>query len=170
MSNHIEKLVPEIRRQARALFRELDVLKGIFQDSGYTYSQCHALFELNQHGMLSSGELAEILRLDKSTTSRLLSSMLAMGLVQAETNPDDQRQKIYRLTEKGRQATACNNEAADEQVGGALALLDAGEQATALKGMQLYTKALRQSRLQKDYRLRPIEKTMKPWPGSSGRL
>ena len=156
MSTPIDNLVPRLRQQARVLVRELDVIKGIFQDTGYTYSQCHALFELQQHQLLSSGELASILQLDKSTTSRLLKSLSAQGLVKSETNGLDHRQKLFALTPAGQEATRCNNNLADRQVREALQLLKEEERQAVFQGLQLYAKALRQSRLQREYTLRPI--------------
>lgn len=149
--------ISQLRHSSRALVRELDLLKGVFQDTGYTYSQCHALFELQQHKMMAAGELAAALRLDKSTTSRLLKSLQAKGLVKSETNAIDQRQKFFALTAAGREATRCNNALADEQVQQALQLLDETERQAALQGLSLYAKALRQSRLQREYTLRPIQ-------------
>lgn len=156
MDPHFNGLIPELRRYSRALVRELNLISGVFQDTGYTYSQCHTLFELQQHKVLGAGELAGILRLDKSTASRLLKGLREQGLVKSETNGMDQRQKLFSLTAAGQEAVRCNNRLADEQAAGALALLEEAERQDVLRGMQMYAKALRRSRLQKEYRLRPI--------------
>ncbi|MCB9293557.1 MAG: MarR family transcriptional regulator [Lewinellaceae bacterium] len=149
--------ISQLRQSSRTLVRELDLLKGVFQDTGYTYSQCHALFELDRHGMMAAGELAEALRLDKSTTSRLLKSLVEKGLVKSEINGMDQRQKFFTLTPAGQEATRCNNALAEAQVEQALQLLDETEREAALQGLSLYAKALYQSRLQHDYTLRPVQ-------------
>lgn len=157
MDTQLDGLIPELRLHTRALVRELDVIKGVFQDTGYTYSQCHALFELQQHKMLSAGELADFLQLDKSTTSRLLKGLREKGLVKSQANAQDYRQKFFTLTPSGQEATRCNNRLADEQVAAALSLLEEPERQAILLGLQSYAKALRQSRLQKQYKLRPIQ-------------
>jgi putative acetyltransferase len=139
------------------MVRELDVLRGVFQDTGFSYSQCHALFELQQHTSLTTNELAELLRLDKSTVSRLLSGLKEKGLVDATIKPSDQRQKAFRLTAEGRKATQCNNELADQQVRQALSLLDENERSIVERGLALYSKALRQSRQQEAFVIRKIK-------------
>ena len=146
-----------IRQHSRQLVRELDMLKGIYQDSGLTYSQCHALFEIQQHGGLTTNDLSNILLLDKSTTSRILKGLTERGLVSVSINPNDQRQKRFRLTEAGEQSVVCNNETADGQVKAALSLLQPDEIQQAINGLKYYAKALNQSRLQGAYILREIQ-------------
>jgi len=145
-----------IRHHSRQMVRELDVLRGVFQDTGFSYSQCHALFELQQHHALTTNELAELLRLDKSTVSRLLSGLKEKGLVDATVNPNDQRQKAFRLTPEGEKATRCNNDLANHQVQDALGLLSEEEINTVQQGLALYSKALRQSRQQQAFTFRLI--------------
>ena len=63
-----KKTVSQIRQHSRQLVRELDIVKGVYMGSGYTFSQCHVLFELSLHKSLSLMELAEILLIDKSVS------------------------------------------------------------------------------------------------------
>ena len=149
-------MVKEIRQHSRQMVRELDLLKGIFQDSGCSYSQCHALFEIEQKGILNLMELSNLLLLDKSTTSRLVKGLMEQGLVKMGKTEKDQRQKLYSLTENGQKTVDFNNEKASAQVAKAIQLLDKEEQLKVEEGLKLYARALGRSRLQSGFEIRPI--------------
>lgn len=154
----LKETVRAVRQYSRDLVRELDMLKGVFQDTGFTYSECHVLFELNQHKILNLMELASLLRLDKSNASRLLSTLTGKGLIAVEEHPTDKRQKRFSLTEAGKVAVSHNNCLADDEVSGALALLTTDDRAQLAEGLHKYAKALRHSRQQKAFVFRPIQR------------
>lgn len=160
--NTAQSFIAEIRAGARRLVREWNLLEGAFLSTGYSYSQCHALFELAQHGALSPVQLADQLLLDKSTISRLLSNLLHKGLVKVQKDTADRRQKWYSLTEAGRAVLEQNNCLADRQTAGALELLSTEEQEKVREGLMLYAKALSRSRLQSAYLVRPIKPADNP--------
>lgn len=154
--------VQAVRAFSRNIVRELDVIKGVFQDTGLTYSECHTLFELEQHKLLNLAEIADIIQLDKSTASRVLKSLLKKGLVSISKNSQDQRQKLFSLTEAGIQSTHQTNCLANDQVQKALNLLTSAEVQAVLDGLKLYSKALSQSRKQTAFQIRPMEKRDNP--------
>ncbi len=147
----------QIRQHSRQLVRELNVLKVDYLDTGFTFSQCHVLFELWQHKGLHLMELAEHLLLDKSNTSRTLKKLVQMGLVKAEKVEADNRQKLFQLTPKGEKALRAIVELADAQVQSAIDNLSEGQQATVISGLKLYANALTKCRLQEDFVLRRIQ-------------
>lgn len=153
----LDQSITQVRSSSRLLVRELNFLKGSFNDTGFSYSQCHILFELDKHKILNLKELSDILRLDKSTTSRVIKRLIDKGLVKIDRHDNDQRQKLYSLTNNGKEATKCNNQLASMQVENALALLNQEEQALVKKGLQLYAKTLSQLRKQQAFTIRPIE-------------
>ena len=153
----ISQKILNIRSSSRQLVRELNFLKGAFNDTGFSYSQCHMLFELDVHKVLNLAELSEILRLDKSTSSRIIKKLIDKGLVQVTKNENDQRQKLFSLTPLGKACTVDNNLKASAQVGGAIDLLDEAERNIVQTGLKLYAKSLYQSRVQKDFSIRLIE-------------
>lgn len=147
--------VESIRRASRELIRELGFLhRGDIL--GLTHSECHALIELGQWGHLGMSELAELLRLDKSTTSRLLTSLASKRLV-AQRRGKDARQRLVRLTEKGRQRLEAVHDLANAQVSGALEELSEEDRAAVERGLQLYGRALKRRRHQGAFTIRPIE-------------
>jgi len=67
-------------------------------------SQAFALHELDSDTPLSQRDLAERLRLEKSTVSRLVAEMERTGLVVREREPGNRRLYRLRLTDAGRAA------------------------------------------------------------------
>jgi DNA-binding MarR family transcriptional regulator len=65
-------------------------------------SQAFALHELDTDTPLSQRDLAERLRLDKSSVSRMAAEMERKGLLVRERDPGNRRSYQLRLTEQGR--------------------------------------------------------------------
>ena len=158
--NEIEaELIPEVRplRQAsREVVRELGMLEQTYAPAGVTHSQCHALVELSQAGMLTVGELARRLRLDKSVVSRLTRQLVERRLVLAHAPGDDRRKKALSLSASGRRMVERIHRSADTRVQQALSMLPDPQRQTILEGMGLYARALRRARLHQRVTLRPI--------------
>jgi DNA-binding MarR family transcriptional regulator len=76
--------------------------------SGHSFplSQAFALHELDTSEALSQGDLANRLRLEKSTVSRLVAEMEQEGLLERERDPGNRRYYRLRLTDRGRAAHA----------------------------------------------------------------
>ena len=149
-------LIEDVRRNVRQLVREWDLLKGSYKDSGCSYSQCHALLELREHHELSIGELASLLLLDMSTTSRLIKNLQDKALVQIQTKGSDKRQKHLVLTRLGQEKLEKIDASAQIQTVDALETLLPAEKKMVREGLRLYARALEQHRLQKAFRIRPI--------------
>ncbi len=66
-----------------------------------TPSQAHALQVLGQEEMLTQYQLASQLRLEKSTVSRLVQSLVERGWVERASNPDNRREMLLTLTDAG---------------------------------------------------------------------
>ena len=65
-------------------------------------SQVFALHELDAGTPLSQQDLADRLRLEKSTVSRMAADLERKGLLVRERDPDNRRLYRLRLTDKGR--------------------------------------------------------------------
>jgi putative acetyltransferase len=154
----VKSVIHQIRQHSRQLVRELDIVKGVYLGTGYTFSQCHVLFELSAHQGLTLMELAEQLLIDKSNTSRTVKKLVEQGLVKVERVSSDNRQKLFRLTPKGEKVLLQTTRLADQQVAKALENLGESQQEQVIEGLQLYASALRKSRLQARYTIRPIQK------------
>jgi DNA-binding MarR family transcriptional regulator len=112
-------------RKLRALLRKLVRLLSYEEtESGYscglTFTQCHCLLEIGEKESTTVAELADSLKLDKSTLSRTVKGLVTRRLVQRREPPDDRRFKILRLTTKGEAVRREIDARADERFGRAL--------------------------------------------------
>ena len=150
--------VLETREASRRLVRELDLIKEKVGLAGIPYTQGHILLYLESQGLLTIAELAELLRLDKSTTSRAISSMAEKGYLKLNASRIDKRLKPVALTAKGRSLVERIHRVANAEVEAALSLLHERERETVISGMRLYARALHRSRTQRRYKIRKIRK------------
>jgi|WetSurMetagenome_2_1015567.scaffolds.fasta_scaffold311046_2 DNA-binding MarR family transcriptional regulator len=96
--------IMEFRKSLRKLQRKLaEQLDGDSICCGATIAQCHALLAIEEKGHTTVTGLAAELELNKSTLSRTIESLVAMGLVNRETNSDNRRSQHIRLTGNGEQ-------------------------------------------------------------------
>lgn len=154
----MNELIERVRYASREIVRELGLLS---KDDGYDLplSFRHALIELDAHGSLSQVELGDLLRLNKSTISRMVQKLIQQKLIAVVNNDNDQRFKHLYLTESGNKALLKINRAADQQVHHALLSLTANEQVMVASAMAVYAKALKRARMQQDYRIRLIRQS-----------
>jgi putative acetyltransferase len=154
-------MYPEVlplRQASRELVRELGFLQPDFKEAGLLHSHTHALLEIERHGRLSQRALAAALRLDKSTTSRVVQALAAAGLVKVAPDQLDARVRAASLTASGRAKVAEIHQLANHRVQSALALLSTAERGIVLEGMARYSRALAQSRARGAYQLKPVER------------
>jgi MarR family 2-MHQ and catechol resistance regulon transcriptional repressor len=69
-------------------------------------TQCYALETLVDHGPMRLGALAERLFLDKSTTSRVVGSLVKKGYVEQQAEEADRRATALRVTPRGHRLCA----------------------------------------------------------------
>jgi DNA-binding MarR family transcriptional regulator len=65
-------------------------------------SECHALAAIERFGPAPLKKIVSSLRLDKSTTSRIVSSLLKKGYVQCHRDEEDARRIRISVTNSGR--------------------------------------------------------------------
>ena len=70
---------------------------------GISVTQCYALEALVKHSPLTLNELASRLYLDKSTASRVVSTLEKKGFIQRRTYTHDRRAVNLSVTKKGQQ-------------------------------------------------------------------
>jgi DNA-binding MarR family transcriptional regulator len=107
-------------------------------------SQAFALHELDTDDPLSQRELAERLRLEKSSVSRLAAEMERHGLLVRERDPRDHRQYRLRLTDRGRAIHARMANTFHRHYEGWVAAMSRSERAALLKGMPALVRVIRE--------------------------
>lgn len=135
------QLIDQIRATSRHLVRELGFMGGDFAGTDLPPSAVHALIEIEKGGM-TARDLAAILRLEKSSVSRMLRKLVEAGDVREAAGEEDTRTKRLSLTPAGQQRVASIHAFARAQVSSALGRLHQGQHETVLEGMRLYADAL----------------------------
>jgi DNA-binding MarR family transcriptional regulator len=105
-------------------------------------SEAHALGELARDGALRQSELVHRLRLEKSTTSRLVSQLAGRGWVARTSAPGDGRGVLLRLTPAGEQAAGDLAAARRDRFSAILARVPEQERAHVLHALEVLTKAV----------------------------
>lgn len=134
-------VVDEIRALSRRFVRELGFMGGDFAGTDLPPSFVHALIEI-EAGHLTARDLSTMLRLEKSTVSRMLRKLIALGDVAEQADAEDGRIKRLSLTAAGKRRVDGIHTFARAQVIEALGHLQPGQDRRALEGLRLYTAAL----------------------------
>ena len=100
----------ELDRDARALQAAVGDLVRVYQFRDrdricchdISVTQCHALEALVEHGPMRLSELTERLFLDKSTTSRVVGTLVKKGFVEQRPDATDGRATALHPTARGR--------------------------------------------------------------------
>jgi MarR family 2-MHQ and catechol resistance regulon transcriptional repressor len=103
-----------LQRDARALEAALSELMQVYQFRDrericchdISVTQCHALEALVEHGPMRLGQLSARLFLDKSTTSRVVATLVRKGYLSQGPDPADARASAIAVTRPGRQLYA----------------------------------------------------------------
>lgn len=152
----LDEVLP-LRQASRELVRELGFLQARDSATSLSHSHCHALIEIEGRGTVPQSELPALLRLDKSTTSRIVAELESRGWVKARPAPEDARARLLALTHAGRTKVAHVHREANARVTNALAMLSEKQRKTVLEGMQAYARALERSRRRASYSIRPMK-------------
>lgn len=139
-----EQTILELRQFSRKLVRELGFMRSTMAGSDLAPSAVHAVIEIGATPGIHARDLANILRLDKSNTSRQVAKLESSGLVVRKTSSDDGRSAELYLTDAGQTLRTRIDEFATDQVSHALRRLAPADQQTLVKSLSLYANALAQ--------------------------
>lgn len=136
-----------LRQNARSVVRELGLLNDAYFNIGVTLAERHLLIELSTCLYPTVGDIAERLLLDKSTASRLIAKAVKKGYVKYSTDENDKRKRFLQFTEIGRKVLNAFEPIAFNQTKEALLTLTEDEIKMVYRGIELYAKGLKNSRL-----------------------
>lgn len=105
-------------------------------------SEAHALSELARDGALRQSELAHRLRLEKSSTSRLVTQLINRGWAERTAAPDDGRGVLVQLTPQGTNAASELAEARAKRFSAVLDRVPESERAQVLRALTILTEAI----------------------------
>jgi DNA-binding MarR family transcriptional regulator len=96
--------------------------------------QCDALLEIERLGDTTIADLSQVLRLDKSTLSRTVDSLVDLGLLKRTPDTSDRRYNVLSLTPEGRAVCDQVNQCSDEGIRKVFEEIPEGERVASLEG------------------------------------
>ncbi|KUL38575.1 MarR family transcriptional regulator [Streptomyces sp. NRRL F-4489] len=100
------------RSQYEELARQLSAIGAVKREMGRILPQdcppasAGVLTLLDRHGEMRMSQLAELLAIDMSVTSRHVAHVAERGWIEREPDPADKRSRLLRLTPSGRELLA----------------------------------------------------------------
>ncbi len=96
-------MVENIRVASRQMVRELGFMNHTLAATQYSPSVVHTLLEIEARGLMTAAQLVQILGLEKSSVSRMLSKLVNIGELEEQPSTEDARIKQLGLTAKGKE-------------------------------------------------------------------
>ncbi|MDQ2151812.1 bifunctional helix-turn-helix transcriptional regulator/GNAT family N-acetyltransferase [Alcaligenaceae bacterium C4P045] len=137
-----DETIREMREFSRRLVRELGFMRTSLAGSDLAPSAVHAIVEIGMQPGIQARDLAAILRLDKSNTSRQLAKLAASGLLNRGTDENDARSARLSLTAEGEALRCRIDRFATEQVSHAMRRLLPHDQRSIVRALAMYADAL----------------------------
>ena len=134
--------INDIRFTSRRLVRELGFMGGDFAGTDLPPSAVHALIEIETCPGITARDLGKLLRLEKSSVSRMLRKLILSGDVMEAADSEDNRIKRLYLAGRGRDRVGAIHAFANRQVSNALSRLALADGRAILEGLRLYADAL----------------------------
>ncbi|MBD0383841.1 MarR family transcriptional regulator [Paenibacillus sedimenti] len=137
----------DLRHNVQKFIRLFGLLEQNVTPCGFNLSpsQVFSLQEL-EDGILTIGELADRLFLERSTVSRLIDTLVKGGFVNRNLNEENRREVLVSLTDKGRRSLEKVHEQSIQYYRSILDELLEDEQFQVLNGFKLFTNALAKGR------------------------
>lgn len=135
-------IVNLVRDASRQLVRELGFMNESLAGTNLSPSAVHALIEIEARESITARELGDILRLEKSSISRMLRKLVLSGDIVEQSGEVDGREKKLSLSAAGRRCVAEIHAFARIQVANALGRLSPEQCNVVLNGLRLYAGSL----------------------------
>ncbi|MBC3917098.1 MarR family transcriptional regulator [Undibacterium sp. CY18W] len=140
-----ETTILELREFSRKLVRELGFMRPTLADSDLAPSAVHAILEIGGRPGMNAKTLGNILRLDKSNTSRQVGKLETAGLLERRVASEDARSTNLYLTSAGQKIRKKIDLYASKQVSSALSYITPSDQQALVRALALYVDALAQN-------------------------
>lgn len=164
-------IVEEIRVASRKMVRELGFMNNTLAATQYSPSVVHTLLEVENHGSMTAAQLVQILGLEKSSVSRMLTKLVSAGELEETPSTDDARIKQLTLTAQGRKTVEKINSYGSQQVIAALQKMNPHQQQTVSQGLRFYAEALKACRQESEPESKDQVKVICGYqPGMIGRI
>lgn len=135
-------LIGLVRDASRKLVRELGFLNESLAGTDLSPSAVHALIEIEARAGITARDLGAVLRLEKSSVSRMLRKLVLSGDILETPDAEDGRARSLRLSAAGRRRVAAIHGFVHRQVAGALGRLAPDQRDVVRDGLRLYAECL----------------------------
>ncbi len=137
-----DPLIDELRLQSRRLVRAWGFMGSRLAGTELSPSGVHAVLEIGTRPVTHARDLAELLRLEKSTISRLVAGLVKSGLIDEVAAQSDGRAKQLKLTESGERLFRQITKFARRQVRAAVSPLTPAQVRRVREGLTTYADSL----------------------------
>lgn len=141
--------ISSLRQESRKLIRELGLLYLNQPSRGQTSSHWHALIEIEKAPGLTVKEVANLLLLSPSMSSRIVESLIEKELI-SSTEGIDKREKSLTITSKGLDEIKQIDAFSHTRIIGALDRLTSHDHQSILESLKMYGDSLEKSRLERE--------------------
>lgn len=166
-----QRQIDQIRAASRTMVRELGFMRATLADTSLSPSAVHTLLEIDSQAATTAAQLAQILSLDKSSVSRMLSKLIDAGLITETLGENDGRSKQLYLSDAGKQLVTNIHAFSQQKVSDALACLNPSQQQAVVQGLTAYAQALQTHRYGRSHMASPPITIIAGYqPGLIGRI
>jgi DNA-binding MarR family transcriptional regulator/GNAT superfamily N-acetyltransferase len=128
--------VQSVRSFNRFYTQQIGVLRSGLLDSPFSLTELRVLYELAHREQPTASEIGKELGLDAGYLSRILRSFERRRLIKRDPSPEDARQSLLTLTERGHETFAPLDMRSSEEVGAMLNRLSQEDQLRVVAAMQ----------------------------------
>ena len=136
LASDLSQRAAAVRRFNRFYTRQIGLLAGRYLDSPFSLSEARVLYELAQRATATATGLVRELGLDPGYLSRILRGFQRRGLLSKQPSARDGRQRLLRLTARGRHAFQALNDCSQRDLEAMLSALPAADQGRLVGAMQ----------------------------------
>ena len=137
--------VKRIREAFRASRRYMGIHRAASKRRGGYINETQVLLEIESRGALTISDIADALKVEHSTASRLISRLVLDGYVTKEIDPTNESFRRVVLTSSGSELCAKTHTKVDSKISRALRNLSPDEKRVAIEGLELFASALQRS-------------------------
>ena len=136
-----------LRELIRIVVRHLGILeKNDATCCGVSLAQCHAIVEIGRNEIVSLGDLANTLGLDKSTMSRTTNNLVESELVNRDLDQENRRYVNIQLTEKGQTVFKTIEESMSEYYEGIFNMIPEEKRVQVLESLTILKEAVEKNK------------------------
>ncbi|MDP6565639.1 MAG: bifunctional helix-turn-helix transcriptional regulator/GNAT family N-acetyltransferase [Alphaproteobacteria bacterium] len=138
----LPRRIEAVRRFNRFYTKQIGVLREGLLQSPFSLTQARIIYELAHRDTATASQLGDELNLDRGYLSRILRGFATKGLIDRTPSPEDGRQTVLRLSDRGREAFAMLNARSRTEIAAMLDSLAAEDQDRLLHAMNVIRRLL----------------------------